>query len=255
MGCDIHLFVEVRTENGWEAVDPPKDAPSEKYADDPDYFSRWGNYHKYRDESTTAVQWSFGRNYRCFALLADVRNDGNVQPIAEAKGLPADVTDAVLGEYVCNGENLDADVIARYRGYGSTDTRLGLSNPDWHSASSHTLADLERADGNAVCHNEGWVTPEEYTRWKEKGAPDAWCKSVGGGNVQHVTHHDMDEYIADPNHIYRKLRNSVYTLIQWDVPVSAYTTRLAELVEKLREVAAERGVSHDDVRIVFWFDN
>lgn len=76
MGCDIHLFVERRTDAGWEQVPNPE-------SDDWAHPARW--YHE--------------RNYHLFAILASVRNgvgfagvktgDGfNV--IAEPRGLPDD---------------------------------------------------------------------------------------------------------------------------------------------------------------------
>jgi hypothetical protein len=67
MGCDIHLFVEVRSErtkSGWELAEDDS-----KYGD-----------------------WGVGRNYLLFARLAGVRAYANpdVLPIAEPRGLPDD---------------------------------------------------------------------------------------------------------------------------------------------------------------------
>lgn len=117
MGCDIHLYVERKVDGKWVAVKEPVS--------------------RYEDDS---YQWDFSRSYRSFALLADVRNGGDVTPLSAPRGIPADVSDEVLTEYV-EGD-LDAATIARYRAYGSHDTRLGLSCPDWHSASTFTLAEL-----------------------------------------------------------------------------------------------------------------
>jgi len=58
MGCDIHFHQEVKINGTW---------------------------HHYRE-------LSIERNYRLFALMAGVRNYGKVEPVAEAKGLPEDIT-------------------------------------------------------------------------------------------------------------------------------------------------------------------
>ena len=71
MGCDIHLFVEVKTENGWELYSSP----------------------------------NIQRNYSLFAKLANVRNYGNIVPISEPKGLPEDVSFLVRKER----EDFDTD--------------------------------------------------------------------------------------------------------------------------------------------------
>jgi hypothetical protein len=66
MGCDIHCFTEVRINGAWHLWDQP----------DP------------------------GRHYSMFALMAGVRNYGNeIKPIAEPRGLPADVSAATAFAY------------------------------------------------------------------------------------------------------------------------------------------------------------
>jgi hypothetical protein len=77
MGCDIHLYVERRTDSGWEHV--------------PDHSKEWGD----------PANWFNGRNYDLFSILADVRNgtgfagvktgDG-FRPIDTPRGLPVDVS-------------------------------------------------------------------------------------------------------------------------------------------------------------------
>jgi len=78
MGADIHLHVEVKTEQGWRQAS--------------------------RDE---IKPWD-DRNYSVFAMLADVRNGYGfagsdlgdpVVPIAAPRGLPQDVCAGVLGEH------------------------------------------------------------------------------------------------------------------------------------------------------------
>lgn len=64
MGCDIHIIVE----------------------------TKWNHSDQWQNEGLELSAW---RNYELFAKLANVRNDYNkyIVPIAEARGLPSDVTD------------------------------------------------------------------------------------------------------------------------------------------------------------------
>lgn len=58
MGCDIHLHSEIKINGRWHCYGSP-------------------NPH---------------RNYRLFARMANVRNYGDIVPIAEPRGLPSDVS-------------------------------------------------------------------------------------------------------------------------------------------------------------------
>lgn len=58
MGCDIHLHTEVKINGTWHHYGIP----------------------------------NVDRNYTLFAKMAGVRNNGEVEPIAEPRGLPPDVT-------------------------------------------------------------------------------------------------------------------------------------------------------------------
>jgi hypothetical protein len=66
MGCDIHTFVEQQTPTGWEHL-----------------------------EIQEVFDW---RSYHLFGWLAGVRNYSQVPPIAEPRGLPADVSREVEKE-------------------------------------------------------------------------------------------------------------------------------------------------------------
>lgn len=58
MGCDIHCHVEIKIDGKWEHYNMPR----------------------------------VGRNYRLFALLADVRNYDGIEPISPVKGIPGDLS-------------------------------------------------------------------------------------------------------------------------------------------------------------------
>lgn len=81
MGMDIHIHIEYQSKlNGeWRCGD---------------YFKI--NYEPYGDEPKfEPVEICGERNYHRFAVLADMRNDLNVIPISEARGLPSDVSEDV----------------------------------------------------------------------------------------------------------------------------------------------------------------
>ena len=65
MGCDIHLHTEVKINGEWQHY------------------------------SVCHVT----RNYALFALMADVRNDGSIEPVSLQKGLPMNMTPLTKFDY------------------------------------------------------------------------------------------------------------------------------------------------------------
>ncbi|MEI2465139.1 hypothetical protein [Niallia taxi] len=98
MGCDIHMFLEVRKypyqdekrENGiWISKD--------KWSIEPDhYLCPEDNYKKYRVDYDDLIYK--GRNYYLFSVLANVRNYNSFDYISEPKGLPNDVSSEIKDE-------------------------------------------------------------------------------------------------------------------------------------------------------------
>lgn len=90
MGCDIHCRFERLNPNGtWESVVNTR--PTEEDL----------KYHKWECDDARAMglpdppvyKRYRGRNYRLFAMLADVRNDGSITPIAPThRGVPSDAS-------------------------------------------------------------------------------------------------------------------------------------------------------------------
>ena len=66
MGCDIHVYVEAKHNDKWEHLTRVEDA---------------------------------GRSYSMFAMMANIYNDGGIEPISEPRGLPADVTTETAKHY------------------------------------------------------------------------------------------------------------------------------------------------------------
>jgi hypothetical protein len=77
MGCDIHMFVEMRKNGVW-GLAYGSDIPG-------------GNF----SEGNAPFNW---RSYRLFGFLAGVRNYSEVTPISKPRGLPEDVGEAILHE-------------------------------------------------------------------------------------------------------------------------------------------------------------
>ena len=117
IGCDIHSFVEVKTNGKWLRLEEPK-------------------FDDYGDKKTTEP---FGwRSYSVFGFLADVRNYSHCKPISEPKGLPDD------SEYL--NTKLDEPQNYSYYGYdnGTAYTNKGEIECDanYHSLSWLSLKEL-----------------------------------------------------------------------------------------------------------------
>jgi len=84
MGCDIHLHVERKFFGDvWATLKAPHDLLH------PDRQGRSGE--RYR--APGYYQWYLGRNYELFSSLADVRNDGGIDPLAMNPGIPDDASE------------------------------------------------------------------------------------------------------------------------------------------------------------------
>jgi hypothetical protein len=79
MGCDIHVYIERKTKNGWERV--------------PDHMGPKNNIAHSNQNS-----WGMGRNYILFGRLASVRRP-HVVAISGVKGLPADASEEIYEGY------------------------------------------------------------------------------------------------------------------------------------------------------------
>lgn len=138
MGCDIHLYIEVKGEDGWSELTVPifKD-PYEAITKKESYSHRPDTY----------------RNYSLFALLADVRNTNQlIQPIKPQEGLPPDISEELKAEYE-------------------------PGSLDWHSATYYTLDELLEYEWNKVQVEEVDVNAEGYKEYIEKGIPSSWTRS------------------------------------------------------------------------------
>lgn len=220
MGCDIHLYVEVRQVDGsWKSAD--------EWAKDEDGYV-YVPYEK---------QFYNGRNYDLFAILADVRNGRGFagiktgegfNPISAPRGIPADVS---------------PEVKAKSDDWGG----------DGHSHSWHTVADLLAFDWTQTTINQGWINGPIYARWQldPSDPPETYCGGVSGGSIKHVSMDEMKALVAAcPEGDYSSLRDT-YCLASWGIRYcDAAPYFWSNTIPRLLHLGKP-----EDVRIVFWFDN
>jgi len=145
MGCDCHFYVERWTSsNNYEG---PRDLSEDReqklnevLEDVPSKF-RWVSADKWeKDGDEWSVPYNLeyynGRNYYLFAILADVRNDGDVEPINYPKGIPDDASTGYL--YKC--DQWDSD--AHSHSYFTLDELL---NVDWSEYEPGYISDFMEA--------------------------------------------------------------------------------------------------------------
>lgn len=148
MGCDIHIFAEIRKGDKWEKVGdvfPCTDwagKPTGKFTDEP----------------------YDGRNYTLFALLAGVRNrERNIKPIKQCPySIPPDASEGVIKE----------------RDYWQG---------DGHSHSWYTLKELLDYDWSQGYTESGIVATsvaEEYRKTGKK--PESWCQGTNAKDVERL---------------------------------------------------------------------
>jgi len=117
VGCDIHLYVEVKRGKKWEVAYAPESMR-------PEY------------DPTGIASWYRGRNYDMFAVLADVRNGSGFDPIVEPRGVPGDCSKevkAIVKEWSSDGHShswLTVRELLDYDWQGPTATHQGWVDTD-----------------------------------------------------------------------------------------------------------------------------
>lgn len=237
MGCDIHLYAEVKVDGKW--------ASRENWCRE--YDDQDADNVPYKDRLYTK------RSYDTFAILADVRNGRGFagivtgegfNPISAPRGLPPDVSPQVKAQ----SNSWDGD---------------------GHSHSWLTLNELLDYDWTQETGKRGWVTLAQYFKWVAWGkgqgeGPDEYCGAVSGGNVKHLTAAQVESFAQELEQrasyeARQKFLGSLdphsYVQVEWGTPYwcAAQSIWTSGLLPRL--LALARGRSYEDVRIVFWFDN
>jgi len=191
MGTDIHIVAEVFKDGRWHLAD---------------------------------IQPSDDRNYRAFAILADVRNGYGfagfdtgdpVTPISEPRGLP---------------ENMSPELRAKLeRGNDDESIDENGDEEEWcwlgeHSFSWVTLKELLEYDLDAPVTVRGYVSDEQAKRFRESGElPQAWAA-----------------WTPQPG----------YERIEWQTPLRDSAPLITTLIDEIKGLGEP-----EHVRLVFGFDS
>lgn len=217
MGCDIHIFCEVKKQWPNKEVKPEwktvgKIFKSTYYrTKEITVINRYSDNEQYESNERYTNEPYEGRNYNLFSILANVRNgygfagidtgDGFI-PISEPKGIPKDASDFYKQE-------------------------VKSWNGDGHSHSWLTLKEIEDYDWDRITVKRGFVTPEQYKVFKKNGKPDEWC----GGTT-----------------------NPTYKQVEWKQTYrESVGDFLTKTVPNLKKILKFKDVL--DLRLVFFFDN
>jgi hypothetical protein len=242
MGCDIHMWAEIRKRDKWESTE---DVFDNEYYDPKRESKVDSDGYEWNAEKTD--QPYTGRNYGLFGILADVRNGRGFAGcdlgdkkniIAEPKGIPEDASVKVKAGAFDYGE-------------------------DGHSHSWFTLKELQDFDWKQTALLRGIVDPEGYIEFTKKGKPQSYCGDVSGHKVQKITNEEMDDYLkSDTYKLHKKLQKSnnhkelnwqqsFYTKVGWEESYKeSVGTHWFEVLKNLKKLGKP-----EDVRIVFFFDN
>ena len=255
MGCDIHLYVERRDPDGsWKRVRCEA------------WMCPWCNG-KGKSRTGAACHWCQGagsttkeyheRNYDLFAMLANVRNGSGFAgcdtgdgfaPLAEPRGLPADVS-------ITDTEDED---------YNNSDhsDRVWLGD---HSFSYCSLAEVLAYDFDRTTKHRGVVNAAEYGAWVEtgrKGPPKSYSGGVMGNFVRTVEQPEMDALIRSGRIKTTNVKGpfdspkaddgvSYYTTVEW---TSTYRESAGKAWFAFIEACKPLGAP-EDIRFVFGFDS
>ena len=129
MGCDIHLFAEIRRNGKWQEVDK---APSGTVDDEP--------IRGYGDSFYT------GRNYDLFTVLANVRSRGRLEPISSPRGAPEDVS------------KTSAKVIDDWNGDGHSHSYFTLNELMTYAYGESWIANRTKNRFDEISHEFGTTT-------------------------------------------------------------------------------------------------
>lgn len=256
MGCDIHLLVETRytyqgRKSEWERALPPA-----AYRETPWQIARGeASYDTLDDYAAVswATRWYDGRNYRLFAMLANVRNGSGFagvqtgegfKPISEPKGWPSDLGDFARSWVSEDHAHVDGDEFC-----GD------------HSASWLTLRELDAYDwARQTTRCCGVIPLAVYAERKAKGLtgePDAYCGGTWGDKIVTLEEADVDAAMANGG-LVRPEGERTNVRVWWGMTYAEaagdfYTRVLPGLRSLLRH--DEFKTTPDDIRIVFNFDS
>lgn len=248
MGTDIHIYVEVCDTDAQEGgCQNWKSAQQWEIDED-----GWLN-------TTDKPSFSLNRNYRLFAMLADVRNGTGfagvdmgdaLNPIDYPRDIPFDASPQVHQKYAAWGD-------------------------DAHSASWFTVDELLEYDWTQSVVNRGVMSGVDYWKWslynKPYGDPPTnYSGDIFGPNIIKITQEEADIAIKKTvDGLLEKVKPG--QIVSYDERVAAIEAAMKNTYvsvswkEYYYQMASEflsefmprlwRLGKPEHVRIVFWFDN
>jgi hypothetical protein len=245
MGCDIHPAIEVRRKgvwryhrptttcawyfDTWTAADAERvNKNIEEQALPMRYMVKAGDRKNPWDRCKTRLPDFFtDRNYDLFAILADVRNGGEIEPISSPRGLPHDIS---------------KDALAKMS--------------DEHSATWVSLTELITYNVQRPLAEEGIISESQFLRCLWTGEPpSSWSGGVWGGKTTVIT---PEDYIAlfggDGKERTYDHEASYFINHRWTVLLADRVPQIDQMIKYLRPLVPKGG-STDDVRIVMDFDS
>ncbi len=289
MGCDVHLYVEVKLDGQWVNVPPPA-RDYKKFPKNPKYDYFWGPHDMFTmgecygpgftfreenglvdengdyDESCHGkdcdvclgtglnLQWFHVRSYNTFAILADVRNGHGFAGIKTGDGFN------IIAEPRGLPDDIAPQTYMAYSGY-HTESWLTLKEIvdfDWTQTTMHVgVIPVRKQDKHP---NDSFET-DCMEEWLQRGGgrPNAWCGNIYGNDIVTIDYDDALALIKNGNKQLVPVSwhgKRLYTQVSWEETYAESTEAFQALVkEYLEPLAKAMGVTYDDVRIVFGFDS
>lgn len=246
MGCDIHMFVEIRNPStgAWEFVPAEGNAPQDDW-----------------DRKNNRWSWFGGRNYTLFGILADVRGS-SWPPISEPRGIPEDASLEYLSvayPWKLDGHSHSWLTVAEIDAYNWGQTRLHKE------VVSAPLYALRRA-GKEWLHM--WIALPNMSRQQEI-SHEQMEQYLGSCHFQDLLSEmkeqgKMEEHLDLLAATHEEMRAKHGSVDSEFEPTVFYTTEVSALMtpiddtqwfrKNLLPLLREMGPP-EDVRIVFFFDN
>lgn len=196
MGCDIHGVWQARNGGEWVDVD--------------------GAY-------------THDRHYQLFAVLAGVRNNGEIEPIAQGRGLPT-------------------DFLMIDREYHPVDDDHGNA---WMGDHSHTWLSGEemlawRVNAPTI-QRSGIIARAQYATWKKGTRPEgAWSGELFGSDIRTIDEIDMP---TEEGWVRDALDTEwTHIRVRWPENLGESLAYFFDEVKRLVEL-------HGEIRFVCGFDN
>lgn len=221
MGCDIHLYVEVKKYSTWESADTwETDNHGDKFV-------------PYEKRLFT------GRNYNLFSILANVRNRYKFIPITDPKGLPNDVSEPVKNQSKNWEGNSHSHSFLTVQEILEFDWTQTVTLKGFLTAIGYYEIMRLKNDPNCYCGgvfgpNIQIISNQEMEEKINQVLNDS----------KELSYQEIEEKIMNDLQFF-------YTEYKWTLPYYKTSTYFwSNTIPKLLKLGKP-----EDIRLVFWFDN